>query len=129
MALRSNHAIPGSEMLTTLKSEFGYRLLAPAELEIFFDRRPELFAPTAKASSAIEEFFPNRKGVELSLSKDYDGDDPITDGMLVITIQLPALDVDEQLAPLDAFTDQWWVNPGKSTPAARELVFNLQSYD
>jgi len=129
MALRSNRTLPAIEMLSALKSEYDYRLVAPDELEAFLRYHPEFFSPLVKASSAIEEFFPNRTGVELFLSKDYDGDDPIADGMLVITVQVPSQGLDEQLALLDAFTDRWWENIGKTTPAARELVFNVQSYD
>jgi hypothetical protein len=129
MALRANHITQDSDVLTALESKYGYRLVAPNELAMYLDDHRELFAALVKASSAIQEFFPNQTGVDLELSKDFDSDDPIGDGMLIVTVRLPALSIDEQLDLLDTFNNQWRNGPGKTLSAVdHNIVFNVQAY-
>jgi hypothetical protein len=129
MALRANQITQEPDRLAALESNYGYRLVAPNELAMFLDDHRELFTPLVKASSAIREFFPNQTGVDLELSKDYDSNDPIGDGMLIVTIRLSALSIDEQLSLLDTFNRQWRKGSGKSLSAVdHNIVFNIQAY-
>jgi hypothetical protein len=129
MALRAKRKSDASELLSTLESEYGYRLVAPEELAIFLDHYPVLYHALVQASAAIEDFFPNRTETELCLSKDYDGEDMVLDGMLVITVELPPMSIDEQIDTLDAFIDRWLSGPAKESLTARELVFNIRPID
>jgi hypothetical protein len=127
MALRANRNIATSEMLTTLETECGYRLSNPDELEIFLDHHRALFAPLKQASQAIKAFFPRHIATTIEVSKDYDADDAILDGMLVVDVLLTNVTIDEELELINAFNDKWWAEVANENRAARELVFMTHS--
>lgn len=128
MALRANRPIEGYALLSTLASEYGYRAAEPEEVAIYLDHYQELFAPLAQASAAIVEFFPNRTGVELSISRDYDSDDSIVDGILFVTVDLPDWTADTYLERINAFLDYWYVLASRDSLPARQLIFDLREH-
>jgi hypothetical protein len=114
-------------MLRRLEEELGYRLENADDLEIFLDHHRELFDPLVQASSAVQDFFPNRTATELHVSKDYEADDSIVDGNLFVIIHLPRLTYDERTKLLDAFFDQWYLTVSRDSRPAREITFDLTS--
>lgn len=127
MALRARHTIATSEMLRTLETECGYRLSNPDELEIFLDHHRAIFPPLVQASAAIKAFFPRHIATTVEVSLDYEADDAILDGMLVVDILLSKVTIDEELELIDAFNAKWWAEIAKENRAARELVFMTHS--
>lgn len=127
MALRAHHNIATSEMLTTLETECGYRLLNPGTLEIFLDHYRAVYPPLVQASAAIKAFFPHHIATTVEVSLDYEADDAILDGMLVVDILLSNVTIDEELELIDAFNAKWWAEIAKENHAARKLVFMTHS--
>lgn len=113
-------------MLSTLESEYGYRTAVPDEIERYLDHHRELFTPLVQAATAIADFFPNRTSVELSLFRDYESGDAISESVLFVTIDLPDLRIDNHLELLNTFLEHWYILASRDSRPARRLIFDLR---